>query len=319
MQKWPDMQKPIDLRPAPQLGYIDSPLTHAAHRRDDAAFLAQSLSGPDSGFYLLGGESVLLKMEGEVADPLFAPQEAARFSAMADPIFLGLHGAAARFAVHAAPDFVDGQGVQAVDLRSIAAQKLVAAEHLAPLAEAKALLHWHARHGFCAGCGAPTKMVQGGWRRDCPRCNYQHFPRTDPVVIMLAVHDDVCLLGRQSRFPPNMWSCLAGFVEPGETLEEAARRETMEEAGIACGRVRYFASQPWPFPASIMIGCHMQATSQDITVDRSELEDARWFGRDEVAAMLGRTHPDRLITPAPFAIAHHIIRAWVERGEAVFA
>ena len=131
---------------------------------------------------------------------------------------------------------------------------------------------------------------------------------------MLAVSGDRCLLGRQSRFVPGMWSCLAGFVEPGECIEQAVRRETQEEAGIRCGRVSYFASQPWPFPMSLMIGCHAEALTTDITVDRSELEDARWFDRDEVAAMLLRKHPGGITTPPPIAIAHHIIRSWVEDG-----
>jgi NAD+ diphosphatase len=174
------------------------------------------------------------------------------------------------------------------------------------------LLHWHARHRFCANCGEVTQLVQGGWRRDCPVCRAEHFPRTDPVVIMLAVSGDRCLLGRQSRFAPGMWSCLAGFVEPGESIEQAVRRETQEEAGIVCGRISYFASQPWPFPMSLMIGCHAEALSSDITVDRSELEDARWFAREEVATMLMRRHPQGLTTPPPVAIAHHIIRAWIE-------
>jgi NAD+ diphosphatase len=129
---------------------------------------------------------------------------------------------------------------------------------------------------------------------------------------MLAIDGERCLLGRSPRFAPNMWSCLAGFVEPGETVEEAVRRETREEAGIVCGRVAYFTSQPWPFPMSLMIGCHAAAVSTEITVDRSELEDARWFSRDEVIAMLLRRHPDGLTVAHPIAIAHHIIRAWVE-------
>jgi NAD+ diphosphatase len=130
---------------------------------------------------------------------------------------------------------------------------------------------------------------------------------------MLAIDGERCLLGRQSRFGAGMWSCLAGFVEPGETIEQAVRRETLEEAGIRCGTVTYFASQPWPFPMSLMIGCHAQALASDIKVDRSELEDARWFSREEATAMLRRQHPGGLTTPPPFAIAHHIIRAWVER------
>jgi NAD+ diphosphatase len=199
------------------------------------------------------------------------------------------------------------------DLRTIAVMGLAEPGHLAAMAEAKAMLHWHARHRFCANCGAPTAVVEAGWRRDCPGCRAQHFPRTDPVVIMLTISGDRCLLGRQTRFLPNMWSCLAGFVEPGESIEQAVRRETREEAGIMCGRVSYFASQPWPFPMSLMIGCHAEALSTDIIVDRNELEDARWVDREEAAQMLAWRHPAGLRTPAPFAIAHHIIRAWAER------
>jgi NAD+ diphosphatase len=143
----------------------------------------------------------------------------------------------------------------------------------------------------------------------------EHFPRTDPVVIMLAVRGERCLLGRSARFASAMWSCLAGFIEPGESMEEAVRREVREEAGIVCGHVAYFASQPWPFPMSLMIGCHAEALTTDITVDPGELEGARWFDREEAALMLLRRHPEGLGTPPPVAIAHHIIRAWVE-GEA---
>jgi NAD+ diphosphatase len=193
-------------------------------------------------------------------------------------------------------------------------QGLVAPEHLPPLAEAKAMLQWHMRHRFCANCGAPTAPACAGWKRECPACKVEHFPRTDPVVIMLAIDGERCLLGRQTRFVASTYSCLAGFMEPGETIEDAVRRETREEAGIVCGRVRYFATQPWPFPMSLMIGCHAEATSTTITIDREELEDARWFDRSEAAAMLMRKHPDGLITPPPIAIAHHIIRAWVDGG-----
>jgi NAD+ diphosphatase len=146
----------------------------------------------------------------------------------------------------------------------------------------------------------------------------QHFPRTDPVVIMLAIDTngggERCLLGRSGRFASNSWSCLAGFVEPGETIEDAVRREVLEEAGIVCGKVNYFRSQPWPFPSSLMIGCHALALSQEIVVDHNELEGARWFDREEIASMLARQHPDGLITPVPVAIAYHIIRHWVENG-----
>jgi NAD+ diphosphatase len=254
---------------------------------------------------------------------MFSAQEVSTFDAPTERVFLGLVRDAARFGLSFPQEAIEtlksDQRFHVTDLRSIAVQGLVPADHLAPLAEAKALLHWHGRRHFCSNCGHPTEVVQAGWRRDCTHCKAQHFPRTDPVVIMLAVSGDQCLLGRQSRFVSGMWSCLAGFVEPGETIEEAARRETLEEAGIRCGTVRYFASQPWPFPSSLMIGCHAEAISHDIVVDHDELEDARWFSRDEAAAMLMRAHPDGLGTPPPMAIAHHIIRAWVERGDGVFA
>ena len=239
-----------------------------------------------------------------------------RSATTTETVFLGLLDGAGRFGIGLAPGVAEALKARAdfhvTDLRSIAVQGLVEPDHLPPIAEAKALLHWHARHRFCANCGAPSNLVQGGWKRECAACKAEHFPRTDPVVIMLAVNGERCVLGRSARFVASMWSCLAGFVEPGEAIEDAVRRETREEAGIVCGRVAYFASQPWPFPTSLMIGCYAEALSTEIIVDRAELEDARWFDRDEVAAMLLRRHPDGLSTPPPVAIAHHIIRAWVE-------
>ena len=199
-----------------------------------------------------------------------------------------------------------------IDLRSIAVQGLVTPDALAVLGQAKAILSWHARHGFCANCGAATRPAAAGWRRECEICKAQHFPRTDPVVIMLALDGERCLLGRQSRWPKGMYSCLAGFVEPGETIEEAVRREIHEESGIACGEVAYLASQPWPFPSSLMIGCFARAATREIVVDGEELEDARWFQRDEVMAMFDKRHPEGLTTPMPMAIAHYILRVWAE-------
>jgi NAD+ diphosphatase len=203
-----------------------------------------------------------------------------------------------------------------VDLRSIAAGGLVPAPDASMLAAAKTLFHWHARRGFCSNCGSKTVVGAAGWRRECPSCGMHHFPRTDPVVIMLAVDGEACLLGRQRRFPRGMYSALAGFLEPGETIEQAVRREIMEEAGIACGAVTYFASQPWPFPSSLMIGCFVEAESRTITVDQVELEDARWFPREEARALLERRHPDGLTAPIPMAIAHHLIKRWALEGVA---
>ena len=306
-----------DLGPRPSLGYIANRLDRAATRRGDDAALKEYCEDPQAGSYLIGGELVVLKA-GEVCDPLFTPREARALGSVREIVFLGLAGTAPRFGFGLDQDAVERlktrNDLKISDLRSIAVQGMVAAEHLPPLAEAKALLGWHARHRFCPNCGAATAVSQAGWRRDCPSCRAEHFPRTDPVVIMLAISGERCVLGRSRRFAPTMWSCLAGFSEPGETIEEAVRREVLEEVGIACGRIRYFASQPWPFPSSIMIGCHAEALSDKLVVDREELEDARWFDREELALMLNRQHPQGLTAPPSVAIAHHIIRSYVEDG-----
>ena len=307
-----------DLGPPPQLGYIASRIERVAAWRGDDAALSKFSEHVRAGAYVIGGELVVLKNAASQCNPLFAPDEARRLGGVRESVFLGLMDDAPRFGFGLDPQAIEPlkarNDLKITDLRSIAVQGMVAWEHLPPLAEAKALLGWHARHRFCPNCGAGTKVVQAGWRRDCPACKCEHFPRTDPVVIMLAIAGERCVLGRSPRFAPTMWSCLAGFAEPGEALEEAVRREVLEEVGIACGRVRYFASQPWPFPSSIMIGCHAEALSDKIVVDREELEDARWFEREELAAMLKRQHPQGLTTPPPVAIAHHIIRSFVEDG-----
>jgi NAD+ diphosphatase len=305
-----------DLGPKPRLGYTASLIERAAERRVDAAALTALENDRHARAYVVGGELVALKKADDANDPLFTLAEARALGRTAEIVFLGLIESAPRFAVAldpAAAEALKTRGEFVVtDLRSVAVRGLVEADHLPPLAEGKALLNWHGRHRFCSNCGAATNLVQGGWRRDCPSCRTQHFPRTDPVVIMLPVAAERCVLGRSHRFQPGMWSCLAGFVEPGEAIEDAVRRETREEAGIVCGRVSYFASQPWPFPTSLMIGCHAEAMSREIVIDRAELDDARWFDREEVATMLLRRHPDGLTTPPTVAIAYHIIRAWVE-------
>ncbi|MEA2906756.1 MAG: diphosphatase [Alphaproteobacteria bacterium] len=307
-----------DLGPRPRLGYAGSRIDRAAERRADAAALAALEADANARAYVIGGDLVVLKTAAGGNDPLFTLKETRAFGRATETAFLGLIDGAPRFALAIAPAAAEPLKARAaftvIDLRSIAMRGLVDADHLPPLAEGKALLNWHARHRFCPHCGAATRVVEAGWRRDCPACKHQHFPRTDPVVIMLAVAGERCLLGRSGRFASNSWSCLAGFVEPGETIEDAVRREVREETGIVCGDVRYFKSQPWPFPASLMIGCHARALSHEIVVDRSELEAARWFEREEVALMLLEQHPDGLLTPRPVAIAYHIIRAWVEDG-----
>jgi len=311
-----------DLGPKPLLGYTASILARVAERRGDKAFLAACAANGARVAFAIGGELVVMRRTANGPDPLFRAEEVYALAPTAETVFLGLAGEEGRFGIALDPEATkrlkERSDLLVTDLRSIAVQGLVGPEHLAPLAEAKALLAWHARHRFCANCGQPTAMSQAGWKRECPACKVEHFPRTDPVAIMLAVDGERCLLGRAGRFVQNMWSCLAGFIEPGESIEDAVRRETLEEAGIVCGEVKYFASQPWPFPMSLMIGCHARATSREITVDREELEDARWFTRDEVALMFTGAHPEQIGIPPPIAIAHHIIRAWVEEGDGVF-
>lgn len=177
-------------------------------------------------------------------------------------------------------------------------------------ATARAVLHWHRSHGFCATCGAASEMAMAGWQRSCPACGAQHFPRTDPVVIMLVTRGNRVLLGRSAGWPEGMYSCLAGFIEPGETIEAAVRREVFEEAGIRLAAVRYLASQPWPFPASLMIGCQAQALDETITLDPAELEAALWMSREEVLAAMAGEHP--VVRPARRgSIAHFLLENWL--------
>jgi NAD+ diphosphatase len=303
-------------RPKPYLGYTASQIERAAQIRSDAEALEALEHDSTARAYVIAGEMVVLNRGDAVADPLFALADARALGTPRELIFIGLQQKLPRFAIALEPARAEAlkerEQLLVTDLRSIAVNALVHRDHLPPLAEGKALLNWHMRHRFCPNCGAATQLIAGGWRRDCPSCRTEHFPRTDPVVIMLPVAGSSCVLGRSYRFARGMWSCLAGFMEPGETIEEAVRRETHEEAGIACGRVNYFASQPWPFPSSLMIGCHAEALTREIVIDRSELDDARWFEREEVATMLLRSHPEGFSTPPEVAIAYHIIRAWVE-------
>ena len=305
-----------DLGPKPRLGYCDSRIERAADLRTDSAAIESLAHKPGAGAYVIGGEGIVMKKGSPLNEPLFTMDEANALSPATETIFLGVLDGAPRFGHGLTPQAAEALkprgDLLVTDLRSIAVQGLVEQDHLPPIAEAKAVLHWHARHRFCSNCGSMTRIVNGGWRRDCPQCKAEHFPRTDPVVIMLASNGEHCLLGRSPRFVPTMWSCLAGFIEPGESMEDAVRRETREEAGITCGRVVYFATQPWPFPTSLMIGCHAEALTDEIVVDREELEGARWFSKEEVESMLMRKHPQGLTTPPPVAIAHHIIRAWLE-------
>jgi NAD+ diphosphatase len=316
------MSPPLDLGPRPHLGYTQSKIDRVAERRLDKDWLAGRITDAGTRAFVIGGELIVLKAGNGVNDPLFTPEQARLLAPLAEMVFLGLFDGEPRFGIGIAQASAEAlkarNDLVVIDLRSIAIQGLVAPEHLPPLAEAKAMLHWHARHRFCSNCGAATDLVEAGWKRACPSCKAEHFPRTDPVVIMLTVSGDKGLLGRSGRFAATMWSCLAGFVEPGEAIEDAVRRETLEEAGVKCGRVKYLYSQPWPFPMSLMIGAHAEALNDNLTMDQNELVGLRWFSKDECAAMLMRKHPEGLTCPPPVAIAHHIIRSWVESDGPIF-
>jgi NAD+ diphosphatase len=227
-------------------------------------------------------------------------------------VFLGLDGSEPLFAVdlgsdETAPVF---DGSEFRDMR--AAAFVLPGRDTAIAGQAKALLDWHARHGFCPNCGSRTDLKDGGYRRHCSQCGAEHFPRTDPVVIMLPTFGDVCLVGRNVRFVNGLWSAFAGFVEPGETMEEAVRRELHEEVALTVGAVRYHQSQPWPFPSSLMLGCFAEALSRDFTIDGSEIAEARWITRDEARARLADQIVDEMKLPAAIAIAHHLIKDWVD-------
>ncbi|AVT79501.1 NAD(+) diphosphatase [Rhodopseudomonas palustris] len=302
--------------PLGQPAFVTHVLDRAAHLRgNDAKLMAMEERG-DTRAFVVHRDSLLVKHEPDGPRAELTIKEALALGANPGTIFLGLRNGAAVFGMGigapAADKLAELLDAGLVELRGLAMQGVLPVEQLSAIAMAKSLVNWHQRHGYCANCGTRTAMSQGGWKRDCPSCKAEHFPRTDPVVIMLVTNGERCLLGRQKQFPPGMYSCLAGFVEAAETIEDAVRREIVEESGILCTDVRYYMTQPWPYPSSLMIACTATATTEAITVDRTELEDARWFSRDEAAQMLKREHPDGLFGPHPFAIAHHLLGRWLE-------
>lgn len=294
-----------------RVGYGANPLDRKAEWREDPEKLAGLKAGKAAMIVYAGDKAVL------AAPPSFATAmavaEAADLGAQAD-IFLGLRGDTAYFCGFTGlePEALKQKGLIAIDLRSISVQGLAPPPDLAILGHAKSLLTWHATHPHCARCGAKTVLAAAGYRRDCPNCQASHFPRTDPVAIMMVVRGDFCLLARKSAFLPGMYSCLAGFIEPGETLEDAVRRETLEEAGVRAGRVIFHAAQPWPLPFSqMMMGCLAETEDEAITLDKTELEDGRWFSREEARQLIENTHPQGLFCPPSASIASLLLRDWL--------
>ncbi|AMS44380.1 NAD(+) diphosphatase [Aminobacter aminovorans] len=310
---------PFSLFDAPQreashfLGFSGNIIDRQSEKRSDDSAV-KALAEPGARLILVAQGRLLLDFSGGSATPYFSRAAAEALGAgTGEAILLGR---ADDIAMLALPVAAEQEGlpehIKSIDFRSILAQRLTDEAGLGALAQGAALLAWHASHRFCGRCGAATEMRAGGYKRHCTGCGTEHFPRTDPVAIMLTVSGDKCLMGRGRHFAPGVYSALAGFIEPGETIEAAVRRETLEEAGIRLGRVVYHSSQPWPFPYSLMIGCYGEALNDDISRDTDELEDCRWFPRAEVLQMLAGTHPGELRVPPGHAIAHQLIRTWAE-------
>jgi NAD+ diphosphatase len=299
--------------PSQFVGFAGNRIDRQSENRTDDC-VEKALTDPSAKLILVRDGRLLLTLNDANFDCRFGLAESVALGAsLGDAILLGFIDDAPMLAAPSAlaPEQLP-ETIKAIDYRSIYTQGLIDEAALGAMAQAVSLLAWHASHRFCGKCGSESAMAAGGYRRKCTACGTEHFPRTDPVAIMLTATREKCLLGRGPHFAPGVYSALAGFIEPGETIEDAVRRETLEEAGIKLGRVVYHASQPWPFPYSLMIGCFGEPLNEDINSDLNELEDCRWFFRDEVRTMLERTHPDGLITPPPSAIAHHLIRAWAD-------
>ncbi len=293
-------------RETPQVGFTGSTLDRADALRKDAGAMVAARADPSARWLVFDDLRPVMKGDELVwAYRSDIPHDA-------PSVFLGFDDGRPRFATAASAADLDGEPVDARQAGTVLAASADPGQ-AGIVAHGRALVDWHARHRFCANCGAPTVAEKAGHARHCNACGAEHFPRTDPVVIMLALHRsgtvERALVGRQSRFPKRFFSALAGFVEAGESLEEAVRRELFEEAGIRTGRVRYIASQPWPFPSSLMVGAFAEAQDDALNLDGDEIEDARWVSKDEVRAAIAGTGD--WLAPPPLAIARTLLDTWV--------
>lgn len=302
--------------------FTNNPLDRAGHSRGDADWLAAQLASDTALIVPLWQLQPLVLPEiapGDGRDVGWLPKAAFGDAWMGDMlvVFLGLNRRgkplfAADISHMSSPEDIGpfkGMGIFE-DLRALASAGDMPRTELAILAQAKGMLDWNRRHPFCAQCGTQSRLAEGGYKRVCDNCGTEHFPRTDPVVIMLATHGDDCLLGRQRGWPDGMMSALAGFMEPGESIEEAVARELQEEAGLEISSVTYLGTQPWPFPGSLMIGCMAEASNREIMVDEVELEEARWVSRADIRSSMAGQGP--LGAPPPMAIAYRLMKAFAE-------
>lgn len=301
-----------------------SALDRLSGRRSDGAFLRELHSAEGARFLVIAGSrAAIVSSEdrkraavrwftGKELDALGIPTDNAIFLGGDTKTYTG------RFAVIIDDAAAEPHGdalAPLVDLRSLITQGVIGQDGFSILAEAKMLSEWHNSTKFCGRCASPTRITDGGWKIHCTSCETVQFPRVDPVVIMLVTRGENVILAHEPRFPEKMYSTLAGFVEPGEDMRTAVRRETREEVGIEVGSVDFFGSQPWPFPHSLMLGCMAEALTDNIVIDRTEITAARWFGRSEVRDMLAGKHSRGLFLPGGHAIAHALVRQWVERAD----
>lgn len=302
---------------AMEMSFLGNTLDRQSTRRGDTAYITGLLEKPGTEIVLStaktlvfpAGETPAFGHDLQAAKALGAKQE--------EMVFLGLRpeNGQAVFATtlpQSDEELEEKTDLQIRDLRTLALQNSFNPQDLGALAQARALIHWHRTHQFCSQCGEPSRMAEAGYRRDCPTCGAFHFPRTDPCVIMLIADGDRALLGRPARLPEGIYTTLAGFMEPGETIEQAVRRECLEESGIEVGDVRLISNQPWPFPANLMLGCVGEATSVDIEIEDDELEACKWCDREEVWQMVKDTHPEGHKIPPSISIAYELILGWLE-------
>ncbi|MEO0882235.1 MAG: NAD(+) diphosphatase [Pseudomonadota bacterium] len=292
-----------------------NPIDRAAHHRTDEAWLEDAFLRNDVLVLIFQRGEPLMQDDG---GPVWLGPQAASLANISMRIFLGVDTAGTPiFALDMSTDFkLDTSPISGLggfeEPRSAFPRMSALEANLA--STARSIFEWNRTHQFCARCGSASDVTEAGWKRVCPNCGAEHFPRTDPVAIMLAVKDDKCLLGRQSPWPQGFYSCLAGFVEPGETPEQAGARELFEEAGIRSdpSTAEYLFSQPWPFPSSLMVGLILHAENEDVTIDKKEIEDAKWFTKAEARQIMSGQHPD-YYAPPELAVAHHILKVWTER------
>jgi len=302
---------------SPPLAFTLFPLDRADHLRGDAAALEALQARDDARVIPFWRGNPFALVRGDTLEAAFLTGDALKPGSVEMTVFLGLDGETPVFACALNADREPGEEFplhglgRFEEMRGLSMQ--IDPVDASLLATANGVFAWHHKHRFCSNCGAKSDVAQGGWRRICPSCATEHFPRIDPVVIMLITHQDSVLLGRSPNWPDNAYSCLAGFIEPGETLGDAARREAFEEAGVTLGDASYIMSQPWPFPSSLMFGLTAEATSDAIKIDDAELADARWFTRDEIRAVMDGTHPVAR-TPPDIAVAHHLLLWWLANG-----